>query len=162
MALLLGIDTGGTYTDAVLFDEASGTVVASAKSLTTKHDLSVCVSLATKAVLADAEISDRGRIKLVSLSTTLATNAIVEQHGFPVGLIMIGQPASALDRAGLREALGNDPATFVDGGHRTDGSEQAAFDAGALRAALATLSGKAAAFAIWPVSNAGWPRGWTG
>lgn len=148
MALLLGIDTGGTYTDAVLFDEGPRTVIASAKSLTTKHDLSVCVSLATKAVLEKAGIEDRGAIKLVSLSTTLATNAIVEQHGFPIGLVMIGQPTSALDRAGLREALGSDPVLFVAGGHRTDGREQEAFDAAALREKLESIKGKASAFAI--------------
>ena len=44
MALLLGVDTGGTYTDAVLIrDEV--TVVASAKSLTTRHDLALGHSL---------------------------------------------------------------------------------------------------------------------
>ena len=37
-ALNLGIDTGGTYTDAVLFDHDPG-VVAKAKALTTRHDL---------------------------------------------------------------------------------------------------------------------------
>ncbi|MDH7571052.1 MAG: hydantoinase/oxoprolinase N-terminal domain-containing protein, partial [Armatimonadota bacterium] len=40
MAVYLGIDTGGTYTDAVLLDEQHG-VVRSAKALTTKHDLSI-------------------------------------------------------------------------------------------------------------------------
>ena len=43
MAKLLGIDTGGTYTDAVLYDETSG-VTASAKALTTKHDLVIGVA----------------------------------------------------------------------------------------------------------------------
>ena len=41
--LLLGIDTGGTYTDAVLFSEANG-VLAKAKALTTRHDLAVGIS----------------------------------------------------------------------------------------------------------------------
>ncbi|WP_163468054.1 hydantoinase/oxoprolinase N-terminal domain-containing protein, partial [Klebsiella michiganensis] len=39
-AIFLGIDTGGTYTDAVLWSEARG-VIAKAKALTTRHDLSV-------------------------------------------------------------------------------------------------------------------------
>jgi N-methylhydantoinase A/oxoprolinase/acetone carboxylase beta subunit len=51
MALLLGIDTGGTYTDAVVFDEEREAVVASAKSLTTKEQLSLCVSRACGAAL---------------------------------------------------------------------------------------------------------------
>ena len=44
MALLLGVDTGGTYTDAVLIrDEAE--VIASAKSLTTRHDLAIGIGV---------------------------------------------------------------------------------------------------------------------
>lgn len=148
MALLLGIDTGGTYTDAVLFDDAEMSVIASAKSLTSKHDLSICVGKATSAVLGKVDADARDRIALVSLSTTLATNAIVEQHGFPIGLVMIGQPKTALDRAGLRNALGSDPALFIDGGHRTDGTEQAALDEAALRDGLVRLKGKASAFAV--------------
>ena len=40
-SLLLGIDTGGTFTDAVVYDEATSTVVATAKSPTTHHDLAI-------------------------------------------------------------------------------------------------------------------------
>jgi N-methylhydantoinase A/oxoprolinase/acetone carboxylase beta subunit len=50
LAHLVGIDTGGTYTDAVLWDEAAG-VVAKAKALTTKHDLAVGIGEALAAVL---------------------------------------------------------------------------------------------------------------
>ena len=42
MNIALGIDTGGTYTDAALIDQESGEVLAGAKSLTTRHDLSLC------------------------------------------------------------------------------------------------------------------------
>ena len=69
--LLLGIDTGGTYTDAVLFSETAG-VVARAKALTTRHDLSVGIAGAVDAVLEQAGAS-ASAIGLVSLSTTLAT-----------------------------------------------------------------------------------------
>jgi predicted NBD/HSP70 family sugar kinase len=48
--LFLGIDTGGTYTDAVLYSESEG-VLASAKSLTTRHDLAIGVSGAVETVL---------------------------------------------------------------------------------------------------------------
>ena len=65
MSILLGIDTGGTYTDAVLFDEEHG-VMDSAKSLTTKHDLSIGVGKAIEAVLP----TDSSLIRLVSISTT--------------------------------------------------------------------------------------------
>ena len=40
MAVVLGVDTGGTYTDAVLLDDAAGRVLASAKALTSRPDLS--------------------------------------------------------------------------------------------------------------------------
>ena len=53
VAKLLGIDTGGTYTDAVLFDEASG-IIAAAKDLTTKHDLTIGVRGALDQVLPAA------------------------------------------------------------------------------------------------------------
>ena len=72
----LGIDTGGTYTDAVIFSDARG-VIAKAKSLTTRHDLSEGIAGAADAALAAAQIDSR-EIRLVSLSTTLATNALVE------------------------------------------------------------------------------------
>ena len=39
MAYLLGVDTGGTYTDAVILDEGGDRVIASAKALTTRPDL---------------------------------------------------------------------------------------------------------------------------
>lgn len=148
MTLLLGIDTGGTYTDSVLFDEAAGRVVSAAKSLTTKHDLSLCVGDAIDRAL-DAGPSDaRSRIGLVSLSTTLATNAIVERHGFPVGLVLIGQSRAALDRAGLAEALGGDPVVLIAGGHEADGREKAPLDEAALMDGIAMLREKAAAVAV--------------
>ena len=86
--LLLGIDTGGTYTDAVLYSETAG-VVARAKALTTRHVLSVGISGAVEAVLAEAK-APVSAIGLVSLSTTLATNALVEGQGGRAGLVMIG------------------------------------------------------------------------
>ena len=77
--LYLGIDTGGTYTDAVLWSEATG-IVAKAKSLTTRHDLAEGIAGAVDAVLGEAAIS-AAAIKLVSMSTTLATNALIEGQG---------------------------------------------------------------------------------
>lgn len=80
MAYLLGVDTGGTYTDAVVLHEAEDRVVASAKSLTTRPDLSVGVGRAIDAAIAQADVSP-SEIGMVSLSTTLATNALVEGQG---------------------------------------------------------------------------------
>ena len=56
MALALGVDTGGTYTDAVLIrDERE--VIASAKSLTTRADLAIGVGKAIQAVLDAAQVA---------------------------------------------------------------------------------------------------------
>jgi N-methylhydantoinase A/oxoprolinase/acetone carboxylase beta subunit len=85
MSLKLGIDTGGTYTDAVLFDDERG-VIGSAKALTTKDDLSAGIREAIEMVLPPV-LPDIG---LVSISTTLATNAIVEGQGRSVCLLLIG------------------------------------------------------------------------
>src|SRR5690606_7790221 len=108
-SLFLGIDTGGTYTDAVLWDESAGpkgTVLAKAKSLTTRHDLAEGISGAVDRVLEKAAVP-ASSIRLVSMSTTLATNALVEGQGGRVALVMVGFSEDDLDRAGLRAALGS-------------------------------------------------------
>ena len=143
MSLSLGIDTGGTFTDAVLFDPDRG-VVAAAKRLTTKHDLALGIGAAIDAVLEQHP----AEIAFVGLSTTLATNAVVEGQGNPACLILIGYPEAALDRAGLREALGSDPVVAVSGGHRPSGEEQAPLDLDAVRAAILRHAPAVTAFAV--------------
>lgn len=110
----LGIDTGGTYTDAVVFAPERG-VVAKAKALTTRHDLALGVEEAAEKALAAARLAPQA-IRLVSLSTTLATNALVEGQGGRAGLVMIGFSEADLARDGLRNALGSDPVVFCPGG----------------------------------------------
>ena len=142
---LLGFDTGGTYTDAVLFDPVRGIVAAAAKALTTKHDLAIGLRGAMEAVLRQLPVDDIG---FVSLSTTLATNAIVEGQGSPICLLLLGYEPSALDRAGLRRALGHDPVCFIAGGHGATGDEQAPLDLVALEAAVRAHDPNVAAFAV--------------
>ncbi|AYG64609.1 MULTISPECIES: hydantoinase/oxoprolinase family protein [unclassified Rhizobium] len=142
---LLGIDTGGTYTDAVLFHETDG-VVAKAKSLTTRHDLAVGIAGAVDAVIARAGIPVSA-IGLVSLSTTLATNALVEGQGGRAGLIMIGFGPDDLKRDGLAEALGSDPVLYLPGGHNVHGNENP-LDLAALRDALPELAKSVSSFAV--------------
>src|SRR5690606_9222859 len=143
--LLLGIDTGGTYTDAVLFSETSG-LVAKAKALTTRHDLSQGISEAVDAVLARAG-ADGSRIGLVSMSTTLATNALVEGQGGRAGLVMIGFTEADLARDGLASALGSDPVVFLPGGHDVHGNETP-LQTAALEEALPGLAASVSAFAV--------------
>jgi N-methylhydantoinase A/oxoprolinase/acetone carboxylase beta subunit len=71
MAVFLGVDTGGTFTDAVIVDEAATRVIGSAKSLTTRGDLALGIGRAVDAALAGAGVA-AGDVALVSLSTTRA------------------------------------------------------------------------------------------
>ena len=51
MTLVVGLDTGGTFTDAALLDMSERRVIASAKSLTTRHNLAIGVGNAIDALL---------------------------------------------------------------------------------------------------------------
>ena len=145
MALLLGVDTGGTYTDAVLMRNEEA-VIASAKSLTTRHDLAVGIGAAVEAVLSQSGI-DVTEIGMASLSTTLATNALVEGQGGRVGLVYVGFRERDLEAHGLSAALAGDPALVLAGGHNHAGGEAAALDHGALAEWLAVDRG-ISAFAV--------------
>ena len=120
MTLVLGLDTGGTFTDAALLDRKSRTVLATAKALTTRADLSVGVGKAIETVLG-AWGGDVNAISRVILSTTLATNAVVEGVGGRAALVLIGFDADVLSRAGLGTAIGRDPVLQIAGGHKPDG-----------------------------------------
>ena len=147
--LYLGIDTGGTYTDAVLWSQAGGprgNVLAKAKALTTRHDLAVGISGAVDAVLEKAGV-DPAAIKLASMSTTLATNALVEGQGGRVALVMIGFSEADLARDGLRAALGTDPVIFLPGGHDVHGNAHP-LHLEALEAALPELAVSVSGFAV--------------
>ena len=130
MGFQIGLDTGGTFTDAVRVDDA-GAVLGSAKAPTRHHDLARGLGEALDAVLVGVAPE---RVTLVSLSTTLATNALVEGRGRTVGLVLIGLDEARLGRARLADALDGDPYVCVDGGHDAAGAESAALDEAALLA----------------------------
>lgn len=81
----LGIDAGGTYTDAVVYDFEHRRVLERSKALTTRWDFKEGISEALQGLERDV----LARAELVSISTTLATNAIVEGHGQTVGLLVM-------------------------------------------------------------------------
>jgi N-methylhydantoinase A/oxoprolinase/acetone carboxylase beta subunit len=143
MPLTLGIDTGGTYTDAVLVDDR-GAVAASAKALTTHEELARGIGEVLDSVMRSAGAP----VGLVSVSTTLATNAVVEGEGQPVALLLVGQGREALERGGLGAALGRDAVVFVDGGHDGSGNELAPLDIDGARAAIDAQAPQVSAFAI--------------
>ncbi|MDR1070809.1 MAG: hydantoinase/oxoprolinase family protein, partial [Gracilibacteraceae bacterium] len=71
MSIGIGIDTGGTYTDAVAYDFTAEKIIGAAKALTTPRDLSAGVLRALDGLPGDA----LRQADTLALSTTLATNA---------------------------------------------------------------------------------------
>ena len=117
MAFFLGVDTGGTYTDAVIVDEAADRVIGKAKSLTTRARSGAGHRAGGGCGAGGGRGGARREVALVSLSTTLATNALVEGQGGRVALVFIGFDDGDLDRGGLTEALKGDPVIRLAGGH---------------------------------------------
>lgn len=90
--MLLGLDVGGTFTDAVIIDDHR--VVASAKRRTTKDNLMQGIGEALDAVLARCNTSN---IEQVTLSTTVVTNTIVEEKEQVVDLYVVTGPGRNVD-----------------------------------------------------------------
>lgn len=103
MRLGIGIDTGGTYTDAVLYDFEEQRILASIKALTTKDDLSVGIGNALDGLPPEM----LGKAELIALSTTLATNACVENKGGRARLLLIGVEKWVVQRVGVDYGLPN-------------------------------------------------------
>ena len=82
---VIGIDTGGTYTDGVLLDLQSRRVMAFSKTLTTRDNLARGINKA----LNDLNIAEPDAVRLVGISSTLATNSIAEGKTRRVGLLLI-------------------------------------------------------------------------
>ena len=141
---LLGIDTGGTYTDGVLLDEVTRQVLATAKTLTTKHDLTRCIL----SVLDELLPVDRSRIHLVSISTTLATNAIAEGKRRPVALFLLGYDPELVKRFQLDVHFSTSNYYYFQGGHNLYGEEQAPLELDSIREKAVSIKGEVDAFAV--------------
>jgi N-methylhydantoinase A/oxoprolinase/acetone carboxylase beta subunit len=139
----LGIDTGGTFTDAVLLDDRKQ-VIAAAKSLTTRFDLAVGIGGALDKLPQDA----LDKVALVSLSTTLTTNSVVEGKGSPVCVLLAGYDAAQIKASGMVELLGADAIVSLPGGHDAGGNAIAALDEEASKAAILKHASRVSAFAI--------------
>jgi N-methylhydantoinase A/oxoprolinase/acetone carboxylase beta subunit len=147
MAYFLGVDTGGTYTDAVILDDTANRILGKAKALTSRHDLAVGIGEAVDAAIAAARIAALD-VALVSLSTTLATNALVEGQGARVALVFIGFDEDDLGRGGLSEALNGDPVLSISGGHTHAGTVAAELDMAALEEGIRNLGNQVSGFAV--------------
>src|SRR5436190_19760800 len=131
----IGIDVGGTNTDAVLMDERR--VLAEVKTPTTS-DVTSGIVAALRALIADSGV-EAAAVQAVMIGTTHFTNAVVEaKRLMPTACIRLGLPATQAlppmvdwpER--LREALGNH-AYLAHGGHEFDGREITALDPAELR-----------------------------
>ena len=119
MSLGLGIDTGGTYTDAVIYDFKTEEIVGASKSLTMKEDLVGCIGN----TLDGLEPGLLAVVKAVSLSTTLATNACIEGKGGRAKLILIGCDKSVAGSYGAEYGLPSAAdIIFLDGGRDLKGN----------------------------------------
>ena len=146
----LGIDVGGTNTDAVLIDE--GLNVVAAVKRPTSRDIYTGIMGAVDAVLEESGV-DRALIGQAMLGTTQCTNAIVERKGLaPIAVLRIGAPASVgippmVDWDADIAAVCVDSA-IIGGGFEYDGRRLAPFDEGACRAFFEGVRGKVDAVAI--------------
>lgn len=143
MSLRLGIDTGGTFTDAVLVDD-NKKIINAEKSLTTRFDLSLGIG----DVIAKLPSASLAEVTMVSLSTTLTTNSVVEDLGAPVCVLLPGYSSEQVKQSGLLEIL---PAQFVvrlEGGYDAVGREHLPLDEAAGQEAIEKLKDQVSAFAI--------------
>lgn len=146
----LGIDVGGTNTDAVLIDEDLN-VVAAVKN-PTSGDIYSGIMGAMEAVLSESGV-DRSLVTQAMLGTTQCTNAIVERKGLaPIAVLRIGAPASVgippmVDWAEDIAAVAVD-STIIEGGFEYDGKRLAVFDEAACRAFFEGVKGKVESVAI--------------
>ena len=142
--LVLGIDTGGTYTDGVLLEYNSHRIIASHKSLTTKRDFSIGI----ENVIKEIELEDPSKIQMVSISTTLATNAIAEGKGKRVALFLIGYDPDLIDSFDMGGRFSTPHYFYITGGHDLHGQVQAPLDLTGLLENVKSIQHKVDAIAV--------------
>ncbi|MBC7963606.1 MAG: hydantoinase/oxoprolinase family protein [Steroidobacteraceae bacterium] len=151
MDLAIGIDTGGTFTDGVIVDLETGRVISKAKALTTREDLKIGIEQTFRGL--DNALFPQ--IRLVSLSTTLATNSIVEGKGSRVGLLAAVPYPETFSFPGRMPA---DQIAVVAGSFDNCGRVAIELDLAAADQAIRRMVGKVDAFAVsgyFSIYNAG-------
>src|SRR5260370_17353604 len=155
MSYRIGVDVGGTNTDAVLMDDADR-VVARAKSPTTPDVVS-----GIRAVLTKVLISDPGEpVVAAMLGTTQCTNAVIERRGLRnVAILRLGAPATTAVQpladwpADLKAAVAG-PVSFVAGGHDYTGRQLAPLDSAGVRRAATEAAERRMPIAVIGVFSA--------
>lgn len=143
---VIGVDTGGTFTDSVLLDVSSGKVLAWSKARTDRNDLRFSIGECLEGLIR-REPAAAGA-SAVNLSTTLATNAIVEERMRPVCLFLIGYDRNSFEAWSFGESLPTRNMVFIGGGHDRHGRERAPLDEKRVRNAAVYWKDQVEAFAI--------------
>lgn len=136
---IIGIDTGGTYTDAVLLNLADNSVLATAKVITSHHQLALSTAKALESLLQKANI-DAKQISRLALSTTLATNAVIENKGARVAAFVIGYVKHF--------KLPITATIFIKGGHNIMGKEEEPLDLNNIVDTIQGLKNEVDAYAV--------------
>lgn len=137
MQYSLGIDAGGTYTDAVLIKESDGSIIDSNKSLTTYPDLLTGI----KNTLDGLDSKYLEKVHYVSVSTTLATNSVLEKTGYPVALILA-------NKTDIPNKSKIEHFSLVEGGHNSAGNEVCTLDLDSVKEFVLRVKDKVSAFAV--------------
>lgn len=152
-SLRIGIDVGGTNTDAVVLDTSDN--LLSKVKVPTTSDVTTGIDHAIRSVLGNS--IDRSRVSHVMIGTTHATNALLERRGLrKVAVIRVGAPSTNSIRPlfgwpeELRRAVSIGEC-IVGGGAELDGTEIVKFDADGVARFLASLSEPVEAVAITAV-----------
>ncbi len=133
----LGIDAGGTYTDAVIIRDSDGSIIDSNKSLTTYPDLLPGI----RNTLDGLDPHYLEKVHYASVSTTLATNSVLEKTGYPVGLILVSD-SDMPNRSKIEHFVS------VKGGHNSAGNEVCPLDLVSVRDFVLAVKNKVSAFAV--------------
>ncbi|WP_349729963.1 hydantoinase/oxoprolinase family protein [Peribacillus frigoritolerans] len=150
----IGIDVGGTHTDAVLLDQYNQ-VISETKSHTTE-DVSIGIYTAMRKIIDDAKVPVE-QIKYAMLGTTHCTNAIVERKRLnKIAAIRIGAPATLAVKPliGVPEdlcAVLGKYVYLIRGGHEYDGREIVELDEARLYQIAEEINGKVDSIAITSV-----------
>jgi N-methylhydantoinase A/oxoprolinase/acetone carboxylase beta subunit len=133
----IGIDTGGTYTDAVLFDLLEHQIISVSKRPTIHHCLELSIIQALDDIFPVSEVE---AVRMIAFSTTLATNTIAEGRMSKVGLIVIGH-VKPFDAPVVS-------VRYVEGGHDHLGKEVTPLKIDQIVEAVESLKGHVDAYAI--------------
>lgn len=139
--ICIGIDVGGTNTDAVLVDGQS--VLQAVKTATTL-EVGDGIVTALRRLMQESTL-DPARIDAVMIGTTHFTNAVVQRrHIARIAAVRIGLPAAAtlppfVDWPADLRALAQGPTFMIRGGHELDGLPIAPFDRAAMKEAAAKI-----------------------